>query len=58
MIDLTTLKCTCSNPGFISKGDRKVADFLDVGVETAHALMDATEDCLDEAIREGWGIGE
>lgn len=53
MIDLSELECTCMIPN-ISLGDKKVAELLDISDEEAHALMDATEQALDEAISEGW----
>lgn len=53
MIDLSELECTCMIPS-ISLGDKKVAAMLGITGEEAHALVDATEQCLNEAIAEGW----
>lgn len=54
MIDVSKLECTCGIPE-PSVGDRKVAAMLGITNEEAHALLDVTTDCLDEAITENWG---
>lgn len=53
MTDLSQFECTCWISA-VSSGDKKVAALLGVTEEEAHALMDAIEQCLDEAVSEQW----
>lgn len=52
-MDMSQFECSCKNPS-ISPGDKLFAKKFGISEEEAHALMDATEDTLDESLTAQW----